>query len=151
MTEAPDIPLDLHDIQGNIIKAYGHDDYFAARHMVYHIHNGEQGRGFIRALFPRVTNSAPWSRKEAIRRDNPKPAVTLNIAFTFAGLQALGLPEASLLTFPEEFMSGMAKRRDILGDDGKSAPEHWGLEPGGHMIHQGSPRTEPAKMSERFS
>ena len=125
MPNDADIPLDLHDIQGNIIKAYGHEDYFAARHMVYQVHNGEQGRAFIRALFPRVTNSAPWSRKEAIKRGNPRPTVTLNIAFTFAGLQALGLPEASLLTFPEEFMSGMAKRRDILGDDGKSAPEYW--------------------------
>jgi len=125
MTHDPDIPLDLHDIQGNIIKAYGHESYFAARYMVYQVHNGEQGRGFVRALLPRVTNSAPWSRKEAIKRDNPRPAVTINIAFTFAGLQALGLPEASLLTFPEEFMSGMAKRQVILGDDGKSAPEYW--------------------------
>lgn len=125
MTEDPDIPLDLYDIQGNIIKAYGHDQYFAARHMVYQVHNGKKGRDFILALLPCVTNSAPWSREKSIRDVNQKPAVTLNIAFTFAGLQALELPEASLRTFPEEFMSGMAKRRDILGDDGKSAPKHW--------------------------
>ena len=125
MTEEPDIPLDLHDIQGNIVKAYGRENYFSARYMAYQIHDGKQGRQFIRELFPKVTNAAPWSRKASIASSNPKPTVTLNMAFTFSGLQALGLPEASLLTFPEEFMSGMVKRQDILGDDGKSAPQYW--------------------------
>ena len=40
-------------------------------------------------------------------------------------MRALGVPEESLQTFPEEFRTGMAARADILGDTGANAPEHW--------------------------
>ena len=46
-------------------------------------------------------------------------------AFTWNGLRALGLEEASLDSFPEEFKQGMAARAEMLGDDGMNAPEHW--------------------------
>ena len=46
-------------------------------------------------------------------------------AFTWNGLRALGLDEASLASFPEEFKQGMAARAEVLGDDGLNAPEHW--------------------------
>ena len=46
----------------------------------------------------------------------------MNVAFTFAGLQALGLPDAVLASFPEVFRDGMAARAEQLGDRGPSAP-----------------------------
>ena len=46
-------------------------------------------------------------------------------SFTWNGLRALGVPEESLATFPDEFREGMAARADILGDTGANAPEHW--------------------------
>ena len=49
----------------------------------------------------------------------------VTLAFTWNGLRALGVPEESLQTFPEEFRTGMAARADILGDTGANAPEHW--------------------------
>ena len=49
----------------------------------------------------------------------------VTLAFTWNGLRALGVPEESLQTFPEEFRTGMAARADILGDIGANAPEHW--------------------------
>ncbi len=49
----------------------------------------------------------------------------VTLAFTWTGLRALGVPEESLQTFPEEFREGMAARADILGDTGANAPEHW--------------------------
>jgi Dyp-type peroxidase family len=55
--------------------------------------------------------------------DASKRWVTL--AFTWNGLRALGVDEAALATFPDEFREGMAARADILGDTGTSAPEHW--------------------------
>ena len=55
----------------------------------------------------------------------PKPEAPINIAFTYQGLKALGLPMASLMGFPQEFIMGMKKRKAILGDDGPSDPEHW--------------------------
>jgi Dyp-type peroxidase family len=61
----------------------------------------------------------------------------ITVAFTWNGLRALGMDDASLGTFPEEFRQGMASRADILGTTGKNAPEHWigGLaSPGLHAI-----------------
>ena len=49
----------------------------------------------------------------------------VTLAFTWNGLRALGVPEESLATFPDEFREGMAARADILGDTGANAPEHW--------------------------
>jgi Dyp-type peroxidase family len=48
-----------------------------------------------------------------------------NIAFTFAGLQKLGVDPNTLATFPQDFRDGMAARADILGDKGDAAPERW--------------------------
>ena len=49
----------------------------------------------------------------------------VTIAFTWSGLQALGVNEASLSTFPEEFRQGMASRAEILGTTGANHPDHW--------------------------
>ncbi len=39
----------------------------------------------------------------------------VTLAFTWTGLRALGVPEESLATFPDEFREGMPSRADILG------------------------------------
>ncbi len=49
----------------------------------------------------------------------------VTVAFTWNGLRALGVPEASLATFPEEFRQGMAARAEILGDTGANHPDSW--------------------------
>src|SRR3981189_3905946 len=49
----------------------------------------------------------------------------ITLAFTWNGLRALGVPEESLATFPDEFREGMPSRASILGDTGTNAPEHW--------------------------
>src|SRR4029453_556636 len=49
----------------------------------------------------------------------------LGIAFSYQGLKALGLPQASLNSFPEEFRQGMAARAEILRDIGDNAPANW--------------------------
>ncbi|MEI6950140.1 hypothetical protein V9K67_23345 [Paraflavisolibacter sp. H34] len=49
----------------------------------------------------------------------------ITVAFTHNGLRALGLDEASLATFPEEFKQGMVARAEILGDTGRNHPDHW--------------------------
>ena len=55
--------------------------------------------------------------------DEDKRWVT--VAFTWNGLKALGVDEASLATFPDEFKQGMAARAEILGDVGANHPDHW--------------------------
>ena len=47
------------------------------------------------------------------------------MAFTWNGLRALGVDEASLATFPEEFKQGMVARAEMLGDTGENDPENW--------------------------
>src|SRR5215212_3673003 len=49
----------------------------------------------------------------------------VTVAFTWNGLRALGVDEASLATFPEEFRQGMAARAAILGDSGVNHPDNW--------------------------
>ncbi|WP_063037389.1 Dyp-type peroxidase [Nocardia pseudovaccinii] len=49
----------------------------------------------------------------------------VTLAFTWRGLRALGVPEETLATFPDEFREGMAARADILGDTGACAPGNW--------------------------
>lgn len=111
--------LDLDDIQGNIVKAYGRFGYPKARYIFFQFHDMDGGRGFLRAVLPLLTTSRPWFANTRL------PDATTNIAFSYQGLKHLGLPTRSLHSFPEEFSMGMKARADILGDDGPSAAHHW--------------------------
>src|SRR4051794_17064557 len=50
---------------------------------------------------------------------------SLTVAFTYSGLEALGVPQTSLDSFAPEFREGMKARAGLLGDVGESGPEHW--------------------------
>lgn len=77
------------------------------------------GRAWLTELLDRVQSAT----EATSTMDESDRWVTL--AFTWPGLRALGVPEESLATFPDEFREGMAARAGILGDIGPSAPEHW--------------------------
>lgn len=115
--------LDLTDIQGNIVKAYGAYDFNKARYLFMRIDDADKGRKFVGSITTKVTSAVHWVKDAA--KGVVKPLATTNIAFTYTGLKALELPRASLRGFPEEFSMGMRKRKDILGDDGPSDPENW--------------------------
>ena len=68
-------------------------------------------------------------RKLTTAQGSPDPmrAPTLNIAFTCAGLRALGLPEEQLELFPQEFREGMEARASVLGDVRGNHPQRWRL------------------------
>jgi deferrochelatase/peroxidase EfeB len=114
--------LDLCDIQGNVVRAYGRFGFPIARYLLLNISNGDGGRRWLTALLPRVTTAATWGSEPS---GVPRPKVTLNVALTHAGLVALDLPVESLNSFSAEFVMGMKKRKDIIGDHGPSSPEHW--------------------------
>jgi Dyp-type peroxidase family len=116
--------LDLHDIQGNIVKAYPRFGLPKARYFFLRVHDADAGRAFVKKVTALITTSAPWVER-ARRQDERPPSVTTNLAFTFDGLRRLGVPQASLQSFPQEFAMGMRARRSILGDDGSSAPGRW--------------------------
>ena len=75
------------------------------------------GRAWLTAL---ERCSRPRSRASV---EKEKRWVT--VAFTWNGLRALGVDEASLATFPEEFRQGMVARAEILGDTGENHPDNW--------------------------
>ena len=114
--------LDLLDIQGNVIRAYGRFGYPVARYVFLNINNAAAGRAFVGAITKKVTTSVDWGTGVG---ELPQPDWTVNISFTYQGLKSLELPIASLIGFSPEFVEGMKYRKDILGDNGPSAPEHW--------------------------
>lgn len=117
--------IDLHDIQGNVIKGYGRYGFPMSRYVMFQIKTEHAGRRVLERMMPLITTSAPWTRYGTVSAGTKRPEVTTNVAFSFNGLKRLGLPEMSLLSFPDEFAMGMRARTAILGDDGPSAPEHW--------------------------
>ena len=134
--------LDLADIQGGILRAYGRQGFPKARYFFFTVRDAAKGRAFVEALRPRITSAARWKNPERgeplLRTRNPrvkdvvraeglpdypgrvelmKPKVAINIGFTFTGLFALGVPTRTLRAMPDEFIDGMEKRAAILGDD----------------------------------
>ncbi len=134
--------LDLADIQGGVLRAYGRQGFPKARYFFLTIRDAVKGRAFVETLRPRITTAARWKNPERgealLRTRNPrvkdivraegvpdypgevqlmKPKVAINIAFTFYGLYALGVPTRTLRAMPDEFIDGMEQRAPILGDD----------------------------------
>ena len=77
------------------------------------------GRTWLSAILETVRSAA-----EALASVNTEKR-WVTVAFTWNGLRALGLDEASLATFPQEFKQGMAARAEILGDTGANHPDNW--------------------------
>lgn len=115
------VQLDLADIQGNVLTAYGRLGFPKGRFLLLHVARAEAGRAFLRRLRPQVTTALRWP---STRKPYPagtvyqkRPEVALNFGFTFRGLLALGVPIRTLRGMPDEFIDGMPARADILGDN----------------------------------
>ena len=81
--------------------------------------DGTGARAWVSAIKEKIHSAA--SMQASV--DDDRRWVT--VAFTWNGLSALGLDQASLASFPDEFKEGMVARAEILGDTGSNAPEHW--------------------------
>jgi len=77
------------------------------------------GRKWLAAIEQTVQSTA------AMRATVEKENRWVSVAFTWNGLRALGVDDASLATFPEEFKQGMVARAEMLGDTGENHPDHW--------------------------
>lgn len=82
-------------------------------------HNATGGRAWLSAILERVESAAEV--RASVKRE--KRWVT--VAFTWNGLRALGVDDASLDSFPEAFKQGMVARASILGDAGGNHPDNW--------------------------
>jgi Dyp-type peroxidase family len=121
--------LDLADIQGNVVRAYGRFGFPCARYYFLRIDPAQaaNGRAFVDRVRTRITSAVRWRQGPNASAPDAvdAPDTTLNIAFTFYGLLALGLPTSVLARMPPEFIDGMPGRTYILGDEGDNAPAHW--------------------------
>jgi deferrochelatase/peroxidase EfeB len=119
------VDLDLADIQGNILTAYGRQGFPKGRFLLVNVRNAASGRAFVEFLRPRVTTAMRWPSRKPTRPTGkvtvPRPEVTINLAFTFMGLRALGVPTRTLRGMPDDFIDGMAARASILGDNANGA------------------------------
>jgi deferrochelatase/peroxidase EfeB len=77
------------------------------------------GRTWLSAVLEKVQSAAEV--RTSVEQDNR----WVTVAFTWNGLRALGVDEASLATFPEEFKQGMVARAEMLGDIGENHPDNW--------------------------
>jgi Dyp-type peroxidase family len=116
-------PVDLFDIQGNILRGYR--SFHCARFLFFHLDSDRAGRVFVENFLDWVTPGA-WLKR---------PTVATNIAFTFRGLSALRLQAESLASFPPEFQEGMRDRAVLLGDTGDCDPGHWDKPWGSPQLH----------------
>ncbi|HWC27234.1 MAG TPA: Dyp-type peroxidase [Solirubrobacteraceae bacterium] len=110
--------LEVSDIQGDILRAYGNSFDHTSYAFVQVDCPPEQARTWFAGLLDHVTTAAPW-------RPGEKPLTTLNVALTAGGLAALGVSGETVGSFSHEFRQGMATRAGLLGDSGVSAPERW--------------------------
>ncbi|MFI7067042.1 Dyp-type peroxidase [Kribbella sp. NPDC050124] len=119
------IELDLDDIQAGCLR--GRPNPYAGAYLLLRIDDRRDGRTLMRRLVEAV--------HPASQMPDPLTHVSVSIALTHAGLQALGVPQDSLETFAPEFRQGMAARAAELGDTGPNAPEHWESPLGSTDVH----------------
>ena len=112
--DATGVALELDDIQAGAL--YERPSPYVGTYLLLRIVDRADGRELVRRLH-RIVNPADGSATTV--------ETSLTVAFTYHGLKALGVPQASLDSFAPEFRQGMAARAEILGDTGESAPDRW--------------------------
>ena len=125
LTRGP-VTVDLDDIQATVLR-YRPEPYYGT-HVMLHVEDARAGCELLRRLAPHVDSAADWWQAG-------EPWIS--IAVTYAGLVALGVPEASLQSFPEAFTVGMAARADRLLDRDANDPTNWDAPFGSDLIHIG--------------
>jgi Dyp-type peroxidase family len=124
MAEATSPHLELDDIQAGAL--FERPSPYVGTYLLLRIADRADGRELVRRLHRIVTAS---------RTSNTGDDTTLTVGFSYHGLEALGVPQASLDSFAPEFREGMAARAALLGDVGESSPEHWEPPLGSADVH----------------
>jgi len=107
--------LDLEDLQHFLMSR---PPARAARYEFLTFGSARGGRAWLSGLIDKVGSAKAVG-------SNVADARWVTLGFTGNGLRALGVTEASLATFPEEFRQGMSARADILGITDTNHPKHW--------------------------
>jgi len=108
--------LEFEDIQHILLTRA---PALTGRYEFLSLRNPAGARAWLTAIMDKVHSAK--AMRESVDRDKR----WITVAFTCNGLRALGVDEATLATFPQEFREGMAARAAILGDTGANDPAHW--------------------------
>src|SRR5690348_8696111 len=108
--------LELDDIQHFLLVR---TPALAARYEFLTFRQAAAGRAWLAGIVDKVGTG------RIVETGDAADARWVTVAFTWNGLRALGVDEASLSTFPEEFRQGMVTRAAILGDTGANHPDRW--------------------------
>src|SRR5947208_9813848 len=117
--------LELDDIQSGVLRP--RPTPFAATYIALRIDDRGAGRELMRRLSNVVASAA--------HPESPARDTWVSVGLSFQGLKALGVPQASLESFPPQFQEGMAARAKGLGDVGESSPENWEKPLGSADVH----------------
>jgi Dyp-type peroxidase family len=117
--------LELADIQSGVLRP--RPTPFAATYVVLRIDDRNAGRALMRKLSEVVSSAA--------HPESPAGDTWVSASLTYRGLEALGVAQTSLDSFPASFREGMAARATGLGDVGDSAPERWEKPLGSPDVH----------------
>ncbi len=108
--------LDFDDIQHLLLTRA---PALTGRYEFLSFRDAQGARKWLSAILDKVHSAA--GARSTVQDDQR----WVTVAFTWNGLRALGVDDASLATFPEEFRQGMVSRAEMLGDTGLNGPEHW--------------------------
>src|SRR5436189_3116472 len=117
--------LELADIQSGAL--HERPSPYVGRYLLLRIDERAAGRELVRRLHPLVDSGRSAAE--------PAQDAWITVAFSYRGLEALGVPQDSLDSFLPEFRQGMAARGAELGDVGESSPEHWEKPLGTRDVH----------------
>ena len=120
--------LELDDIQHILLTR---TPALTGRYVFVSFADADSGRAWLKELLPTVRSAAAVGVGEADRS-------WVTLAFTWAGLERLGVGPQSLDSFPDAFRQGMAARAEVLGDTGRERPRTLGRrhEPAGPSRHR---------------
>src|SRR3954447_13462348 len=108
--------LELDDIQHIMVTR---TPALTGRYEFLTFHDTAGARAWLAGILEKIRSAS--SVRSTVEGDNR----WVSVAFTWQGLRALGVDEASLATFPEEFRQGMVARSQMLGDTGANHPGNW--------------------------
>jgi Dyp-type peroxidase family len=121
--------LELEDIQALFIAP---PRYPFGRYTFVSFDSADAGRAWLAQLVNQIPSARVGLDAHASGQVLTSPVY---VAFTANGLRALGVDDASVSTFAEEFVAGMPARAEILGDTGPNSPEHWDGDVASDRLH----------------
>src|SRR5215467_12013451 len=106
--------LELGEIQATVLRP--RPAPYVGTHVLLRVDDAQAGRKFLHRLAPHIASAANWWNAAN---------TWLAVGISYAGLEALGVPQDSLQSFPEAFRVGIAVRAKQLGDEGVNDPKNW--------------------------